>query len=97
MEGSENVSVDGVVMEDIERLRFRDLTRDKGMSSESESEDKWMECLTEGREGVDLRGILEMSSSSESESVFEVEICFWARAKKTAEVVELGVEIGEVE
>ena len=40
MEGSENVSVDGVVMEDIERLRFRDLTRDKGMSSESESEDK---------------------------------------------------------
>ena len=48
IDGRENVSVDGVVMEDIERLRFRDFKRDNGMSSESESEDKGMEGLAEG-------------------------------------------------
>ena len=82
--GSENVSVEGWVEVDMDRLRLRDLDKLKGALSESESEGL-MEGIGEF-EGLWRKGMFEMSSSSESEGRFERVEGLEVREKNTAEV-----------
>ena len=57
MVGREKVSVEGRVMEDMERLRLRVLESERGRSSESESEEEsgWIGDLE--REDLEGRGM----------------------------------------
>ena len=93
MVGRVKVSVEGRVMEDMERLRLRVLESERGRSSESESEEEsgWIGDLE--REDLEGRGMWEMSSSSESESGVWIREFFCASSRNVAVVKDVLEEL----